>query len=150
MCGARQTRLLKKKKVCNQKMRGITIKVRSLSLPPAAILQIYMEDVMAKSNARENKEKLIEDFHSVISDTEELMRSVSSESGGKAQVLRDKIEQNLKHAKEYLQDFEESVVDKSRVAARMTDEYVHENAWRTVGLAIGLGVVIGLLLRNRD
>ena len=151
MCGARQTRLLKKKKVCNQKMRGITIKVRSLSLPPAAILQIYMEDVMAKSNAtRESKEKLIEDFHSVISDTEELMRSVSSESGGKAQVLRDKIEQNLKHAKEYLQDFEESVVDKSRVAARMTDEYVHENAWRTVGLAIGLGVVIGLLLRNRD
>ena len=78
------------------------------------------------------------------------MRSVSNESGGKAQVLRDKIEQNLKHAKEYLQDFEESVVDKSRVAARMTDEYVHENAWRTVGLAIGLGVVIGLLLRNRD
>ena len=150
MCGARQTRLLKKKKVCNQKMRGITIKVRSLSLPPAAILQIYMEDVMAKSNARESKEKLIEDFHSVISDPEELMRSVSSESGGKAQVLRDKIEQNLKHAKEYLQDFEESVVDKSRVAARMTDEYVHENAWRTVGLAIGLGVVIGLLLRNRD
>ena len=104
---------------------------------------------MAKST-RESKEKLIEDFHSVISDTEELMRSVSNESGGKAQVLRDKIEQNLKHAKEYLQDFEESVVDKSRVAARMTDEYVHENAWRTVGLAIGLGVVIGLLLRNRD
>lgn len=103
---------------------------------------------MAKSTA--SKEKLIEDFHSVISDTEELMRSVSNESGGKAQVLRDKIEQNLKHAKEYLQDFEESVVDKSRVAARMTDEYVHENAWRTVGLAIGLGVVIGLLLRNRD
>ncbi|MEO8767152.1 MAG: DUF883 family protein [Nitrosospira sp.] len=105
---------------------------------------------MAKSITRGSKEKLIEDFHSVISDTEELMRSVSSEGGGKAQALREKIDQNLKHAKEYLQDFEESVVDKSRVAARMTDEYVHENAWRTVGLAIGVGVVIGLLLRNRD
>ena len=105
---------------------------------------------MAKSTARENKEKLIEDFHSVISDTEELMRSVSGESGGKAQALRAKLEQNLKHAKEYLQDFEETVVDKSKVAARITDDYVHENAWQTVGLAIGLGVVIGLLLRNRD
>lgn len=105
---------------------------------------------MAKSITRGSKEKLIEDFHSVISDTEELMRSVSSEGGGKAQALREKIDQNLKHAKEYLQDFEESVVDKSRVAARITDEYVHENAWRTVGLAIGVGVVIGLLLRNRD
>lgn len=105
---------------------------------------------MAKSIARGSKEKLIEDFHSVISDTEELMKSVSTETGGKAQVLRDKIEQNLKHAKEYLQDFEESVVDKSKIAARVTDEYIHENAWRTMGLAIGVGVVIGLLLRNRD
>lgn len=105
---------------------------------------------MGKYTARESKEKLIEDFHSVINDTEELMRSVSTESGGKAQVLRDKIEENLTHAKEYLQDFEDSVVDKSRAAARITDEYVHENAWRTVGLAIGLGVLIGLLIKNRD
>lgn len=124
--------------------------MRILRLTVAAILIIYMGDVMAKSVARGSKDKLIEDFHSVISDTEELMKSVSTETGGKAQVLRDKIEQNLKHAKEYLQDFEESVVDKSRVAARVTDEYVHENAWRTMGLAIGVGVVIGLLLRNRD
>ncbi len=115
-----------------------------------AILFFYMEDAMGKYTARESKEKLIEDFHSVINDTEELMRSVSSESGGKAEVLRDKIEQNLTHAKEYLQDFEDSIVDKSKIAARITDEYVHENAWRTVGLAIGLGVLIGLLLRNRD
>jgi ElaB/YqjD/DUF883 family membrane-anchored ribosome-binding protein len=114
------------------------------------LLSIYMENMTAKSNTRESKEKLIENFHSVINNTEELMRSVSSESGGKAQALRAKIEQNLKHAKEYLQDMEESVVDKSKVAARITDDYVHENAWRTVGLAIGLGVVIGLLMRNRD
>ncbi len=105
---------------------------------------------MAKSAAKESKEKLINDFHSVITDTEELMRSVSSESGGKAQALRAKIEQNLDLAKGYLQDFENSVVDKSRNAARVTDDYVHENAWRTVGLAIGLGIVIGLLIRNRD
>ncbi len=105
---------------------------------------------MAKSNVKDGKEKLIQDFHSVISDTEELMKSVSGESSGKAQALRARIEQNLKHAKEYLQDVEETVVDKSKVAARITDDYVHENAWQTVGLAIGLGVVIGLLLRNRD
>ncbi len=116
----------------------------------AAILNIYKEDKMAKSNVKDGKEKLIQDFHSVISDTEELMKSVSGESSGKAQALRARIEQNLKHAKEYLQDVEETVVDKSKVAARITDDYVHENAWQTVGLAIGLGVVIGLLLRNRD
>lgn len=101
-------------------------------------------------NARESKEKLIRDFQSVITDTEELMKFVSDEGGGKAQALRDKIDRNLRLAKDYLHDVEGTVVDKSKVAARVTDEYVHENAWRTVGLAIGVGIVIGLLIRDRD
>lgn len=106
---------------------------------------------MAKTaTAKEGKEKLVHDFRSVIADTEELMKSASSEGGDKAQALRYKIGQNLTLAKEYLQDFEDSVVDKSKNAARITDDYVHENAWRTVALAIGLGVLIGLLIRNRD
>jgi ElaB/YqjD/DUF883 family membrane-anchored ribosome-binding protein len=100
--------------------------------------------------ARESKEKLVNDFQSVIADTEELMKLVSNESGGKAQALRDKLDRNLKLAKDYLRDVEGSVVDKSKVAARVTDEYVHENAWRTVGLAIGVGILIGFLIRDRD
>lgn len=99
---------------------------------------------------RESKEKLIKDFQSVIADTEELMKFVSNESGGKAEALRDKIGQNLKVAKEYLHNIEDTVVDKSRVAARVTDEYVHENAWRTIGLAIAVGILVGLLVKSRD
>lgn len=101
-------------------------------------------------NARETKEKLVKDFQSVIADTEEMMKFVSNESGGKAQALRDKLDRNLKLAKDYLHDVEGTVVDKSKVAARVTDEYVHENAWRTVGLAIGVGILIGFLIRDRD
>jgi ElaB/YqjD/DUF883 family membrane-anchored ribosome-binding protein len=105
-----------------------------------------MEDVMAKTAT----EKLLDDFHSVISETEELMKSVSNESGGKAQALRTKIEDNLKQARGYLHDFEGTVMDKSRIAARKTDAYVHENAWSTVGIAVGIGILIGLLMRERD
>jgi ElaB/YqjD/DUF883 family membrane-anchored ribosome-binding protein len=105
---------------------------------------------MDRAGGKRSRDKLIEDFHSVIADTEELMKSVSSDGEGKASALREKIGQNLNLAKEYLQDFEGTVVDKSRVAARITDEYVHENAWRTIGIAVGIGLIIGLLLRERD
>jgi ElaB/YqjD/DUF883 family membrane-anchored ribosome-binding protein len=99
---------------------------------------------------KENKDKLIKDFHSVLADTEELMKSVSNESGGTTQALRTKIEQNLQQAKEYLEDFEDSIIDKSKTAARATDEYVHENAWQTIGLAVGIGILIGYLISDRD
>ncbi len=49
---------------------------------------------------KDGKDKLIKDFHSVISDTEELMKSVSNEMAEQAQALRTKIEENLKQAKE--------------------------------------------------
>jgi ElaB/YqjD/DUF883 family membrane-anchored ribosome-binding protein len=112
--------------------------------------RIHLEGIMDRSAAKRGRDKLIEDFHSVIADTEELMKSVSSDGEGKALALREKIDQNLKLAKEYLQDFEGTVVDKSKVAARITDEYVHENAWRTIGIAVGIGLIIGLLIRDRD
>ncbi|MCC2682543.1 MAG: Protein of unknown function ElaB [Nitrosospira multiformis] len=99
---------------------------------------------------RGSKEKLIKDFRSVIADTEELMKLVSNEGGGKAEMLRDKLNQNLSVAKEYLHNFEDVVMDKSRVAARATDEYVHENAWQTVGLAIAVGILVGYLISPRD
>lgn len=105
---------------------------------------------MDRSAVKRSRDKLIDDFHSVIADTEELMKSVSGDSERKTVVLRDKLDRNLKLAKEYLQDFEGTVVDKSRVAARVTDQYVHENAWRTVAVAVGIGLIIGLLLRDRD
>ena len=104
---------------------------------------------MARSS-RGTKEKLIRDFQSVIADTEELMQLVSSESGSKAEVLRDKLDQNLTRAKGYLYNLEDVVVDRSKAAARVTDEYVHENAWQTVGLAIGIGILVGYLLRPND
>lgn len=100
--------------------------------------------------ARESKEKLVKDFRSVIADTEELMKFVSNEGEGKAQALRDKVDRNLKVAKEYLHNFEDTVVDKSKAAARVTDEYVHENAWQTVGLAIAVGILVGYLISSRD
>src|SRR5688500_9555454 len=104
---------------------------------------------MARST-RDSKEKLIRDFQSVIADTEELMKLVSGESGSRAEALRDKLDQNLKRAKEYLYNLEDVVVDRSKAAARVTDEYVHENAWQTVGLAIGIGLLLGYLLRPDD
>jgi ElaB/YqjD/DUF883 family membrane-anchored ribosome-binding protein len=38
---------------------------------------------------------------------------------------------------------------KTKAAAKATDAYVHENPWRAVGAAAGVGLVIGLLVGRR-
>ena len=39
--------------------------------------------------------------------------------------------------------------DGSKAAARATDDWVHENPWAAVGVAAGVGLVLGVLISRR-
>ena len=67
----------------------------------------------------------------------------------KAEAVRARAEENLRIAKERLEDLQDAMVEKTKVAARATDDYVHAHPWRAIGVAAGLGVVIGSLLSRR-
>ena len=95
------------------------------------------------------KDKLVQDFKIVIADTEELLKATASLAGEKAASARERIQDSLQRAKVKLADAEEAVVGKTKQAARATDEYVHENPWHAVGVAAGIGLVIGLLIGRR-
>ncbi len=48
-----------------------------------------------------------------------------------------------------LVEAEEVLLEKSRAAARATDAYVHESPWTAIGIAAGIGLVVGLALGRR-
>jgi ElaB/YqjD/DUF883 family membrane-anchored ribosome-binding protein len=108
---------------------------------------------MAQTTIDGTKDRLIEDFNTVIADSEQLLKAVSATGGEKVGALRAGVEQNLKVAQERLQRLEQAAAEKARVAARATDEYVHVHPWQSIGIAgaIGavLGIVVGLLLNRR-
>lgn len=99
------------------------------------------------------REKLLNDFNEVVSDTEQLLKSVASAGGEKTQALRTNVEQSLKLAKERLREIQEGAAERTRAAAKATDEYVHVHPWQSIGIAAGiaavLGLVLGLLLNRR-
>jgi ElaB/YqjD/DUF883 family membrane-anchored ribosome-binding protein len=96
-----------------------------------------------------SKEKLISDFKLVVADAEELLRATANQAGDKAADLRVKIQGHLADAKVRLADAEAAVVDKAKLVGRATDDYVHDNPWRSVGIAAGVGLIVGLLIGRR-
>ena len=77
---------------------------------------------------------------------------MASAGGEKTQALRASVEQNLRLAKERLNEFQDAAVQRTRAAAKATDEYVHTNPWQSIAIAAGLGAIIGIvvgLLLNR-
>lgn len=96
-----------------------------------------------------NKDKLIADFKVVIADAEEILRVTAGQAGEKVADLREKAQARLTTAKIKLAEAEAILVDKAKAAGRAADDYVHDNPWRAVGIAAGVGLVIGLLIGRR-
>ena len=96
-----------------------------------------------------NKEKLIADMKIVVADTEELLRATASQAGDKMTELRGKIQNNLANARASLADAQTAVVDRAKQVGRATDEYVHDHPWRSIGVAAGIGFIVGLLISRR-
>jgi len=96
-----------------------------------------------------NSEKLIHDLKTLVTDAEELLKATASQAGEKIAVARQKIEQSLVEGKKALADAETTLVKKSKECAEIADDYVRENPWNAVGIAASVGLVIGLLIRNR-
>ena len=95
------------------------------------------------------KEKLAQDLKIVIADAEDLLRATASQAGDKVSAAREKIQDSLRQAKVKLAEVEDILIDKGKQAARATDEYVHDHPWRAVGIAAGIGLIIGMLISRR-
>lgn len=95
------------------------------------------------------KDKLVADLQVVMSDAEELLRATASQAGEKVVAARARIEESMIDAKRRLADLGSAAGDKARVAARATDDFVHENPWKAVGIGAAIGVILGMLISRR-
>ena len=95
------------------------------------------------------KDQLIADFNVVVADAEALLKATANQGGEKLAEVRARAEESLKVAKARLLEAQDALIAKTREAARATDEYVHEKPWHAVGVAAGIGLLIGFLLGRR-
>jgi len=99
--------------------------------------------------AEDGRERLVDEMSAVLSEAEEMLKRAATETGDKARDLRSQVETNLLRAKLKLQEYEGEAIDHAKAAARFTDDYVHDNPWRSIGIAAAVGLLIGLLMNRR-
>lgn len=103
-----------------------------------------MEKIPTQTGARD---QLLADLKTVIQDAEAWLRHGGQLTGDELKAAKEKFERTLGAAKEGLVNLE--VVEKTKVAARATDDYVKENPWKAVGLGAAVGVVLGMLIARK-
>lgn len=96
-----------------------------------------------------SRESLLDDFSTMLTEAEDLLRRAGNETGERAKDLRAQVEAKLLAAKLRLQEMEGEAIDRAKAAARVTDDYVHDNPWSAIGAAAVAGFLIGMLLNRR-
>ena len=89
------------------------------------------------------------DVRKAVSGAEDMLTQAANATGDKAAELRSQALNQLKDLRERMNDAQEAALRQSKAAARATDEYVHENPWRSILAAASVGVVVGLLIGRR-
>lgn len=100
-------------------------------------------------NVQSARDKVVDQFSSVLTEAEDMLKRAANETGDKAKDLRAQVEAKLLAAKLQLQELQGMASDRAKEAARVTDDYVHDHPWQVIGIAAGIGFVAGLLMNRR-
>lgn len=95
-------------------------------------------------------EKLFADLQAVVRDAEALLKATAGLAGDKVQEVRTRAEDTIKQARSRIDAVEDDAIKRAKEMAGVADGYVRENPWQAVGVAAGVGLLLGLLLSRRS
>ena len=108
---------------------------------------------MKQTQSDVTKERLFQEFNTVVAESEQLLKSVATAGTDQASALQASVEQTIAAAVDRVAKIREDALSQANAAARATDEYVKGNPWRAVGIVAGAaaitGLVAGLLITRR-
>ena len=95
------------------------------------------------------REKLMQDMRVVVADAEDLLKATAGQTGERIEKIRAKAEESLRTARNRMQIAGKAVQESATEAVQTVDEQVHKNPWAAVGIAAGVGLLLGIILGRR-
>jgi ElaB/YqjD/DUF883 family membrane-anchored ribosome-binding protein len=96
-----------------------------------------------------NSNPIARDIQNVVSDAQDLLKTVQAEGETRLTEVRTKVQSQLDAARQTLTELQSTVQAGAKQAMDTTDAYVRTNPWRAVGISAGVGALIGFLIARR-
>jgi ElaB/YqjD/DUF883 family membrane-anchored ribosome-binding protein len=96
-------------------------------------------------SANKTNQRLANDLGAVVQDAQDVMDATAGQAGEKMREVRSRLAGALESARATY----ERLGEKTTVAAKATDETIREHPYETIGIAFGLGLLIGVLIARK-
>ena len=96
-----------------------------------------------------SRERLAQGLQQMVDEANQLLKDTKRTGGDHFGAVRDRLETQLQRARAELRRLETEAVDRTKRAAAATDHAVHEHPYTAMGIAAGVGLLIGMLISRR-
>jgi ElaB/YqjD/DUF883 family membrane-anchored ribosome-binding protein len=97
------------------------------------------------ADTEQANERLTRHLNALVQDAEELMNATAIQAGEKASESRNRLAAAIESAKATCQRVEEKTIG----AAKATDRTIRAHPYETIGIAFGLGLLVGVLVARK-
>lgn len=104
---------------------------------------------MDDARSRLARERVMRDLRTLAADAEALLKATASDAGDKAQEVRAKLTATLEKAKTTCEDMQAQGIAAAKAAASKADDTIRAHPYESIGIAFGVGVLLGALLRRK-
>ncbi len=89
------------------------------------------------------------DLKTLARDTEDLLKATAEDLGEKAKELRARLSSALERARATYADLQAQTVASAKAAAKTTDTAIRNHPYQALGIAFGVGLLVGVLVARR-
>lgn len=89
------------------------------------------------------------EFRNFLSDIEDLIKATTSMSGDDLVRAKAALNARVLKAKQSVEKMGDDIAAQARHTAEVTNSYVHERPWQSMGIVAAVGLLIGVALARR-
>lgn len=95
------------------------------------------------------RERVLADFRSLVRDSEDLLKATAGDVSDRAKEARRRFAAALDRAKATCEALQQQTLVTAEAAARRTDRVIREHPYESIGVAFGVGLLLGLVFGRK-
>jgi ElaB/YqjD/DUF883 family membrane-anchored ribosome-binding protein len=95
------------------------------------------------------RDRLMADLGTLAGDAEALLNATANDTSEKAQEARSRLAAAVEKAKATYKDIQTKGIESAKFAAKKADATIRAHPYESIGIAFGVGVLLGVLLRRK-
>lgn len=106
-------------------------------------------EAIEKSHGAVARERVRADLENLTRDAEDLLKATAGDVSEKAKEARTRVAAALERAKTTCVHLQEQTVATAKAAAKKADTVIREHPYESIGVALGVGVLLGIVIARK-